>query len=123
MFNKLQRAEFKFCKVIVKTINKENFTEKDLDKIYKQFIEFCKRGKLDELALLRKGEVMLGEYCEVNLKDINDVHDLLKKCIYNIEEISVPIAIVTIAALTKLALAEINGKETINLKENNENDL
>ena len=69
---------------------------------------------------------MLGEYCEVNTNNLQDVYDLLLKLINNLEEIETPVLVVIIGALAKIALAKQNNEE-LNFndikKENDNNDL
>lgn len=123
---KCQKSEYKFLEYCIKTINQEIFGIKDLENIYKEFKKFVNKNKFDELTLLRKGEIMLGEYCEVNTNNLLDVYDLLLKLINNLEEIKTPILIVIIGALAKITLAKQNNEELdFNdiKKENDNNDL
>ena len=123
---KYQKSEYKFLEYCIKIINQSIFGIKDLENIYKEFKKFVNNNNLDELALLRKGELMLGEYCEVNTNNLQDVYDLLLKLINNLEEIETPVLVVTIGALAKIALAKQNNEE-LNFndikKENDNNDL
>lgn len=123
---KYQKSEYKFLEYCIKIINQNIFGIKDLENIYKEFKKFVNNNNLDELALLRKGELMLGEYCEVNTNNLQDVYDLLLKLINNLEEIETPVLVVTIGALAKIALAKQNNEE-LNFndikKENDNNDL
>lgn len=123
---KYQKSEYKFLEYCIKIINQNIFGIKDLENIYKEFKKFVNNNNLDELALLRKGELMLGEYCEVNTNSLQDVYDLLLKLINNLEEIETPVLVVIIGALAKIALAKQNNEE-LNFndikKENDNNDL
>lgn len=123
---KYQKSEYKFLEYCIKIINQNIFGIKDLENIYKEFKKFVNNNNLDELALLRKGELMLGEYCEVNTNNLQDVYDLLLKLINNLEEIETPVLVVIIGALAKIALAKQNNEE-LNFndikKENDNNDL
>ena len=123
---KYQKSEYKFLEYCIKIINQNTFGIKDLENIYKEFKKFVNNNNLDELALLRKGELMLGEYCEVNTNNLQDVYDLLLKLINNLEEIETPVLVVIIGALAKIALAKQNNEE-LNFndikKENDNNDL
>lgn len=123
---KYQKSEYKFLEYCIKIINQSIFGIKDLENIYKEFKKFVNNNNLDELALLRKGELMLGEYCEVNTNNLQDVYDLLLKLINNLEEIETPVLVVIIGALAKIALAKQNNEE-LNFndikKENDNNDL
>ena len=123
---KYQKSEYKFLEYCIKIINQNIFGIKDLENIYKEFKKFVNSNNLDELALLRKGELMLGEYCEVNTNNLQDVYDLLLKLINNLEEIETPVLVVIIGALAKIALAKQNNEE-LNFndikKENDNNDL
>ena len=123
---KYQKSEYKFLEYCIKIINQNIFGIKDLENIYKEFKKFVNNNNLDELALLRKGELMLGEYCEVNTNNLQDVYDLLLKLINNLEEIETPVLVVIIGALAKIALDKQNNEE-LNFndikKENDNNDL
>lgn len=123
---KYQKSEYKFLEYCIKIINQNIFGIKDLENIYKEFKKFVNNNNLNELALLRKGELMLGEYCEVNTNNLQDVYDLLLKLINNLEEIETPVLVVIIGALAKIALAKQNNEE-LNFndikKENDNNDL
>ena len=123
---KYQKSEYKFLEYCIKIINQNIFGIKDLENIYKEFKKFVNNNNLDELALLRKGELMLGEYCEVNTNNLQDVYDLLLTLINNLEEIETPVLVVIIGALAKIALAKQNNEE-LNFndikKENDNNDL
>ena len=123
---KYQKSEYKFLEYCIKIINQNIFGIKDLENIYKEFKKFVNNNNLDELALLRKGELMLGEYCEVNTNNLQDVYDLLLKLINNLEEFETLVLVVIIGALAKIALAKQNNEE-LNFndikKENDNNDL
>ena len=124
MLTKPERLEYNFFKKVHKIIRKDNITKEDLIKIYKYFKKFCDKLHLDEIDLLRKGEVFLGRYCDsIDYKDLDKVYDVLDKCFYNSIELTSPVTLVMIATITKLALAEFEGKEIINKEtDNNEND-
>ena len=109
-----QRYEYKFLKNVLSLYKKEVWTDKELRVIDSEFNKFTKRTKLDSIAILRKGEVMLGEYCDVDMTDIQDVRDLIYKCLDNMEDISIPVGLAIIAAINKLALSNIDGKENFN---------
>ena len=109
-----QRYEYKFLKNVLNLYKKEVWTDKELRVIDSEFNKFTKRTKLDSIAILRKGEVMLGEYCDVDMTDIQDVRDLIYKCLDNMEDISIPVGLAIIAAINKLALSNIDGKENFN---------
>lgn len=55
---KIIKLETKFLKKVIKQLS-GNVTEEDLLVCQKTFDIFCKKMKMDKLALLRKGEVML----------------------------------------------------------------
>ena len=124
IFHSFARQEYKFLKAVILRLRKETWDKTDLDYIESKFDYFIRKTKLDKIDLLRKGEVMLGEYCEVDLSNIQDVRDLIYKCIVNIDEISSPICIAIIAALNTLALSEINGKiDFKDIERNDEDDM
>ena len=120
--NSFKRQEYKFLKAIILRLRRETWDKTDLDFIESKFDYFIRKTKLDKINILRKGEVMLGEYSEVNLSNIQDVRDLIYKCIANIDEISSPICVAIISALNTLALAEINGKLNYNNIKKERND-
>lgn len=126
MLTREEHIEYKFFKSIVKITNAKHkhITKDDINKIYKSFIKFCKKMKLDELDLLRKGEVFLGKYCDtIDYSNLDEVLDAINRCFYNAIELTSPVALVMIAAISKLSLAEFDGKEIINKEtDNNENE-
>lgn len=109
-----RRHIYKFLKLVIKQSHKDLWTEFNLRLIDKEFKKFMKKLKIDEIIALRTGEIFLGKYCEVDLKDINDVKDLVSKCCNAIDEISPHVCIVIVGALVRLALSEIDGKHDIN---------
>lgn len=114
ILGKSQQNEYNFLKYVIMKLNKETWDETDLENIYKKYELFLERMNLNELSMLRVGESMLGEYCEVDLANIQDVKDLVTKCLNAFEEITIPVCIVIIGALTKLALSTISGREDFN---------
>ena len=108
--NKDTRAKYKFLKNVILTLDKKNWSTKELQYIYNEYKIFLKRINVDELAALRTGEIFLGKYCNVDYKDANDVRDLTYKCIEAMDEITPNVCTAIIGALVKLSLAEIEGK-------------
>lgn len=113
-----QNSEYNYLKKVILLLEKETWSVDDLKTIQREFRKFVKKNDLNELDLLRKGEVMLAEYCEVDLSDLNDVKDMMFKCFNAIDEISSPICLVIVSALNKLALSEIEGKCSLEEGEN-----
>lgn len=111
--NKTQRQEIKFLKYIVLKLDKEVWTEEDIQDIYIKFKLFLSNLDLDEISILRKGEVFLGPY--IDTVDITNLEQL-KQLIFNIltaatEDLNVQVAITIIGALTKLSLEKLNNKK------------
>ena len=124
VFHSFSRNEYIYLKSIILRLKKETWNKSDLEFIDAKFDKFIKKTKLNKIDILRKGEVMLGEYCEVDMSNIQDIRDLIYKCLVNIDEISSPICVAIISALNTLALAEANGtKVDFNKERNDENEV
>lgn len=122
LMNKQKKQELKFLKYVIKKLELKTWDKSDLVDIYNEFLNFCKILNLDEINLLRKGEVSLGKYCNLDYKNIDEVKTRIYIIFNNIEELDIPICIVLIAAITKLSISEFEGKKNFNDIKNNFND-
>ena len=109
--NKDTRAKYKFLKNVILTLDKKNWSTKELQYIYNEYKIFLKKIGVDEISALRTGEIFLGKYCNVDFNDVNDVRDLVYKCCEAMEEITPNVCTAIIGALVKLSLASINGEK------------
>lgn len=111
MLDKQGKLEYNFLKrVTITNITKDTWDKDDLQYLYKEFQFFLVKSNIDELSILRKGEVLLGQYC--NIEDYN--YNVCKNMIFNIlntNELAIPIQIAIIGALLKLYIENNNIKE------------
>ena len=111
MLDKQGKLEYNFLKrVTITNITKDTWDKDDLQYLYKEFQFFLVKSNIDELSILRKGEVLLGQYC--NIEDSN--YNTCKNMIFNIlntNELAIPIQIAIIGALLKLYIENNNIKE------------
>lgn len=111
MLDKQGKLEYNFLKrVTITNITKDTWDKDDLQYLYKEFQFFLVKSNIDELSILRKGEVLLGQYC--NIEDYN--YNACKNMIFNIlntNELAIPIQIAIIGALLKLYIENNNIKE------------
>lgn len=112
--DKFSKYEYDLLSYVIKKLDKQVWTEEDIRDIYKQIQKFNKKADINELDIMRKGEVFLGKYCEVDLSNIQDVRDLILQIVNNLESFRIPILVAILEALTKLALSEIDGKINYN---------
>lgn len=112
--DKFSKYEYDLLSYVIKKLDKQVWAEEDIRDIYKQIQKFNKKADINELDIMRKGEVFLGKYCEVDLSNIQDVRDLILQIVNNLESFRIPILVAILEALTKLALSEIDGKINYN---------
>ena len=112
--DKFSKYEYDLLSYVIKKLDKIVWTEEDIRDIYKQIQKFNKKADINELDIMRKGEVFLGKYCEVDLSNTQDVRDLIFQIVNNLESFRIPILVAILEALTKLALSEIDGKINYN---------
>lgn len=112
--DKFSKYEYDLLSYVIKELGKQVWAEEDIRDIYKQIQKFNKKADINELDIMRKGEVFLGKYCEVDLSNIQDVRDLILQIVNNLESFRIPILVAILEALTKLALSEIDGKINYN---------
>lgn len=106
--DKIRRQEIKFITYITTKLDKEVWTKEDLQDIYKRFKIFTQNLNLDEIDLLRKGEVFLGNYIYniTNLKDT--IYKILEAAT---NDLNISVSITMIAALIKLSLEKLNDEK------------
>ena len=112
--DRFSKYEYDLLSYVIKKLDKQVWVEEDIRDIYKQIQKFNKKADINELDIMRKGEVFLGKYCEVDLSNIQDVRDLILQIVNNLESFRIPILVAILEALTKLALSEIDGKINYN---------
>ena len=106
--DKIRRQEIKFITYITTKLDKEVWTKEDLQDIYKRFKIFTQNLNLDEIDLLRKGEVFLGNYI-YNITNIKDTIYKILEAATN--DLNISVSITMIAALIKLSLEKLNDKK------------
>ena len=106
--DKIRRQEIKFITYITTKLDKEVWTKEDLQDIYKRFKIFTRNLNLDEIDLLRKGEVFLGNYI-YNITNIKDTIYKILEAATN--DLNVSVSITMIAALIKLSLEKLNDEK------------
>lgn len=106
--DKIRRQEIKFITYITTKLDKEVWTKEDLQDIYKRFKTFTQNLNLDEIDLLRKGEVFLGNYI-YNITNIKDTIYKILEAATN--DLNISVSITMIAALIKLSLEKLNDEK------------
>lgn len=106
--DKIRRQEIKFITYITTKLDKEVWTKEDLQDIYKRFKIFTQNLNLDEIDLLRKGEVFLGNYI-YNITNIKDTIYKILEAATN--DLNISVSITMIAALIKLSLEKLNDEK------------
>lgn len=106
--DKIRRQEIKFITYITTKLDKEVWTKEDLQDIYKRFKTFTRNLNLDEIGLLRKGEVFLGNYI-YNITNIKDTIYKILEAATN--DLNISVSITMIAALIKLSLEKLNDEK------------
>lgn len=106
--DKIRRQEIKFITYITTKLDKEVWTKEDLQDIYKRFKIFTQNLNLDEIDLLRKGEVFLGNYI-YNITNLKDAIYTILEAATN--DLNISVSITMIAALIKLSLEKLNDEK------------
>lgn len=102
--DKQGKLEYKFLsRVVIQTITKDKWDISDLEYLYKEFNFFIAKSNIDEISILRKGEVLLGQYCDLKDYSYNICKDMIYKII-NSDELAIPIQIAVIGAILKISL-------------------
>lgn len=115
--DKQGKLEYKFLsRVTIQNMTKDAWNISDLEFLYKEFQFFIAKSNIEEISILRKGEVLLGQYCDLNNYSIDNCKDMIYKII-NSDELAIPIQIAIIGAILKISI------EKLNMKENNNDDL
>lgn len=109
------KKELDFYDYVLKKMDIHDWTIKDLKDIYSKWLHLIKMYKTDELSVLRKGEIFLGEYTDKVISYTNMID--IKYFIYSIveaasEDLDVSVGIVIIGTVIKLSLNKLeNVKE------------
>ena len=112
--NKAQRLEFKFYKYVFEKVNSKNFSTKDLNDIYVKFKQLINDFKTDEISVLRKGEVFLGNYTKdiINFTDTEEVKNYIIKIMNAAaDDLDITAGIAIIGAIVKLSLNKFDNVE------------
>ena len=105
------KLEYKFLKrVTVSVIVEDTWDEDTLKRLYREFQFFTAKSNVDEINILRKGEVMLGQYCNIDDYSFETCHDMIYKII-NSDELAIPVQIAIIGAILKLFIEYYNKNE------------
>ncbi len=109
--DKQGKLEYNFLKrVTITNMVKDTWDKNDLDNLYKEFKFFLAKSNINELGILRKGEVLLGQYCNITDYNYNTCKNMIYQ-ILNTDELAIPIQIAIIGALLKLYIENNNIKE------------
>ena len=103
--DKQSKLEYNFLKKVTIVTAKDLWDKGDLETLYRDFEFFLARSNINEISILRKGEVMLGGYCNTEDNDYNKCKDMIYRII-NDNELLPPIMIAMIGALLKIYLSE-----------------
>lgn len=107
--NKISRAEYNYLHKIIDFLDVENPEKSDLEKLDKEFSVFTQKMKLEEIALLREGEVLLGKFVQLaeveSIKQFqNQINTLVSASVVD-NQFNIPVLIVMTGALIKLAIS------------------
>lgn len=106
--DKQGKLEYRFLKRVTVTVIVEDTWNKEIiQRLYREFQFFVAKSNIDEISILRKGEVMLGQYCNITDYSYETCHDMIYKII-NTDELAIPIQIAIIGAILKLYLEKYN---------------
>lgn len=112
-----KKLEKTFLTKVIKELDKDKFTKDNLENIDKAFIEFTRKAELDELALLRNGEVMIRNTYGDVIDNLNNLENV-KAIIFSIldkgldsDELYVPELVVLIGAVVRMSIYKIENKE------------
>lgn len=107
---KEQKAELRYLSKVLDILSKD-VTDSTLNSLSKAFDTFSKDIGVDKIGLLRKGEVMLGEYLyEVDYTNLNNMKDFIID-ICNNDLLSAPIVVVSTGAIVEYV--KLKRKENI----------
>lgn len=106
--DKQGKLEYNFLKrVVIMNSTKDKWNLEDIEYLYKEFQFFLTKSNIEEISILRKGEVFLGKYCDIEECSYISCKDMIFKII-NSDELAIPIQIAIIGALLKLCIEKDN---------------
>lgn len=106
--DKQGKLEYNFLKRITVAVIVEDTWDKEIiQRLYREFQFFIAKSNIEEISILRKGEVMLGQYCNITDYSYKTCQDMIYKII-NSFELAIPIQIAIIGAILKLYLENNN---------------
>ena len=109
--DKQGKLEYMFLKrVTVTVIVEDEWDKSTIENLYREFQFFLAKSNINELSILRKGEVMLGQYCNITDYSYKTCQNMIYTII-NTNELAIPIQIAIIGAILKLYLENNNNKE------------
>jgi len=106
--DKQGKLEYQFLKrVTIAVMVKDIWDKETLDQLYREFQFFLVKSNIEEISILRKGELLLGQYCNITDYSYNVCKDTIYK-ILNTDELAIPVQIAIIGAILKLYLEYYN---------------
>ena len=114
--------EYSFLKKVILRLKKKEWNRQDLKYIYTLFKQFVEKLNIDETSTLRFGEVLLGQYCNVDYSNIQDIRQKIQD-ILDTDELTTTVSTVIIAAMVLLSLSatDIDNEYKIESIEKGEN--
>ena len=100
----IKKYEYDFLKKVILRLKKTEWNRQDLKFIYTQFKIFIEKINVDEASVLRFGEVLLGQYCNVDYSNIQNARQNIE-IILDTDELTTTVSTVIIAAIVLLSLA------------------
>lgn len=106
------KSDEKFLKQVILRLKKENWTINDINYLYDKFLDFIKKENLDELSLLRYGEVLSGKALDcIDYNNIDNIRLNIFNLLDNIDKLNIPIIVNVIAAILKLTILNYKKEE------------
>jgi hypothetical protein len=100
----IKKYEYNFLKKVILRLKKTEWNNQDLRYIYTLFKQLVETLEVDETSLLRFGEVLLGQYCNIDYSNISDVRQKIQD-ILDTDELTTTVSVVIIAAMVLLSLS------------------
>lgn len=116
----IKKYEYDFLKKVILRLKKKEWNRQDLKFIYTQFKIFIEKINVDEASVLRFGEVLLGQYCNVDYSNIQNVRQNIE-IILDTDELTTTVSTVIIAAIVLLSLAATDVDNEYKIKDVGEN--
>lgn len=100
------KLEEKFLLEVASSIEEnKRWNIKEIKRLYIYFEKFIKENDLNELSLLRYGEVLAGNNLDnIDYKDLNNVKENIKNILNNMEDFSIPVLNLIIASILKITI-------------------